>query len=113
MPIPVQIPQPPVAINPKPVRWRWPRIALALVVGLLLLAVMLPNMGCLGSSTHDSFSQGMWHVGPFLFFPNALLYMAYIVLAMAFVIFGTLRRNKFEFAGWAMLTLWILFGVFF
>lgn len=86
---------------------------LALFVGLLLLAVMLPNAGCLGSATRDSVTPGMWHVGPFLFFPNALLYIAYILLAMAFVIFGTLRRNKFEFAGWAMLTLWILFGVFF
>lgn len=50
----------------------------------------------------------MWHVGPYLVYPDILFYIVYMPLAVGFVIFGALRQNKFEWAGWALLALLIV-----
>jgi hypothetical protein len=47
---------------------RWLRVIGALVLGLLLLAALLPNTGDIISG--PAHNPKMWRCGPFLFFPG-------------------------------------------
>jgi hypothetical protein len=88
--------------------WRWSRIIGALLFGSFLLLMILPGVGCLYNPTMARLAKGMRHVGPFLVYPDIWIIFAYMFLAIGFVIFGAVRRNKFEAAGWIMLGLVVL-----
>jgi len=85
----------------------WLRMAAALLLGALVLAVILPNEGCIlnGPPVYPKFYASMWHIGRLWFYPDVFFYIAYLVIATAAVIFGVWRRNKFEVAGWILLAL--------
>lgn len=85
--------------------WRWLRIIGALLFGCLLLAMILPSTGCIYNPEFDRFSKGMWHFGPYLFYPDALIYIGFITISVTCAIGGSLRRNKYEVVGWALLGL--------
>ena len=92
--------------------WQWMRIIFAVVVGALLLLMILPSTGCIYNPADNQFYKGMWRIGSYIFYPDALVYIAYMLLAVAFIIFGGIRHNKFEVAGWVMLGLAVLGMVF-
>jgi hypothetical protein len=88
--------------------WRWLRIIGVLLFGSFLLLMILPNVGCLYDPELARLAKSMRHVGPFLVYSDIWVVFAYFLLAVSFVIFGTVRRNKFELAGWIMLGLVVL-----
>lgn len=97
----------------KKTAWPWVRIISAVFVGALLFATILPSIGCIYKPAHNQFTKGMWHVGPYLVYPDILFYIAYMPLAVGFVIVGAMRGKKFEAAGWVMpgfVFLAVLFG---
>ena len=91
------------AMEQKKTGWHWLRIIGAVLLGCLLLMVILPSTGCIYDPAVDRFSKGMWHFGPYLFYPDALFYIGFIVISVACVIYGALQRSKFEIIGWALL----------
>ncbi|HTR41798.1 MAG TPA: hypothetical protein VMH87_09310 [Pseudomonadales bacterium] len=87
----------------KKLGWRWLRILGALLFGSLLLMMILPSTGCLYNPELNRLVTGMWHFGPFLFFPDALIYIGLITISSVCVICGALWRNKIEIVGWGLL----------
>jgi hypothetical protein len=83
--------------------WHWLRIIGALLFGSLFLMMILPSTGCIYNPALDRFAKGMWHWGPYAFYPDALFYIGFITVSTACVIYGALRRNKFEIVGWGLL----------
>jgi hypothetical protein len=87
--------------------WRLVRIIMAALLGFLLLAIHLPNTGgIIAGSPHN----GMWRCGPFLFYPDAFFGVVGIVFVSAgCALFGIVRHNAFEMAGWILLGVLFLF----
>ena len=85
----------------------WPRLraVAGVLLGALLLMMILPGTGCVlnGPPEYPKFYAGMLHYGHFWFYPDAFFYIGYFPLAIGAIVFGALRRNKFEIVGWAML----------
>jgi hypothetical protein len=82
--------------------WRWLRVVGALLIGLLILAVILPSTGgIIAGPPHN----GMWRCGPFLFFPAAFAYIGIVTVSATCTVFGIVRRNKCEAVGWVLLGL--------
>ena len=90
---------------------RWLRIIGALLLGLLLLAALLPSTG--GIISGPAPNPKMWRCGPFLFFPDAFFgVVGTITVATACTVLGIVRRNCFELIGWVFLGI-VLVGMFF
>jgi hypothetical protein len=89
--------------------WRLARIIMAVLVGLLLLAIGLPSTGgILAGPAHD----GMWRYGPFLFFPGPFFTLVGVVtLSTGCVLFGIVRENAFEKVGWVLFGILVLFAL--
>lgn len=83
--------------------WRFLRIVGVLLLGLLILAGLLPNSG--GMISGPPPNPSMWRFGPFLFFPDVFFYIGVVVLLTACTVFGILKRNKCEVVGWILLGL--------
>lgn len=75
------------------------------LLGALLLMLILPSTGCVlnGPPLNPKFYEGMWHFGALWFYPDAFVYIGYFTFAIAAIIYGALRRSKFEVVGWALL----------
>jgi hypothetical protein len=83
--------------------WRLARVILALVLGLLLLAVHLPNTGgVIAGPAHN----GMWRCGPFLFYPLAVLFVVgTVAVSTGCILFGVARNRVIEMVGWVLVGL--------
>jgi hypothetical protein len=89
----------------------WPqlRAVAGTLLGALLLMMILPSTGGVFHEPPDpKVFIGMLHYGHFWFYPDAFFYIGYFPLATGAIVFGALRRNKFEIVGWAMLGLMMI-----
>ena len=76
--------------------------------------MILPNTGMKvdGTVEYPKLLAGMKHLGHYYFYPDALFYIGYFIVAVGLVVFGALRRSKLEFVGWAMLCFMVLGMIF-
>lgn len=74
---------------------------MAAFLGLLLLAIHLPNTGgIIAGPPHN----GMWRCGPFLFYPGAFfMVIGVVTMSTGCVLFGIARGKAFEIVGWILL----------
>jgi hypothetical protein len=80
---------------------RWFRVIVALVLGLLLLSMLLPNTGAIIAGAPPD--PKMWRCGPFLFFPDSLFGVVVgVSIVTACTVFGIMRRNACELIGWVL-----------
>src|SRR5262245_36441210 len=85
-------------------RWRSLRAVAALLLGLLLLAALIPSTG--GIIEGPPPNPKMCRIGPFLFFPDAFFgVVAVVTVATSCTLFGIVRRNVLEGVGWCLLGL--------
>lgn len=90
-------------------KWRWLKVGLALFLGLVGLAALLPGTGTM-TADFPRGDPNLRHWGPFWVHPDSFFTSLGIVSVLTgLTIVGILRRNKFELAGWILLGLMILF----
>jgi len=90
---------------------RWLRVTGALLLGVLLLAALLPSTGGIIAGSAPNPEMRRW--GPFLVFPSAFFgVIATITILTTCTVFGILRRNNCEFIGWALFGLVVFVMIF-
>jgi hypothetical protein len=90
-------------MDQRKIDFRGVKAGAALLLGLVLLAALLPGTG--GMIAGPPPNPKMWRFGPFLFFPSAFFGVIGIIsLVTGCTIFGIVRRNVCEFVGWVLFT---------
>jgi hypothetical protein len=79
----------------------------AAILGVLILAAVLPSIG---GVIEGPARPGMWRCGPFLYYPGSFFMVTgAVIVSTGCTLFGIVRGNAIEITGWILLGVLFLF----